>query len=200
MEIIALKQIKYSVIAEALKGQVVCGDKYLVKESTDFTLLAVVDGLGHGEEAAIAAEAAIKTIDANVFEPIETIVKLCNEALLSTRGAAITIVKLSGYKMTYKAIGNVSGVYWHIGERAKLKSQSFFLENGIVGNQLPGLIPLKEVVLGAGDTLILATDGIKKEFESSTPKWSSVNSLANDMFTTYRNKKDDGLILVAQLI
>ncbi len=199
MEITNLNHIKYTVIAEALKGQMVCGDQYLVKETTDFTLLAVVDGLGHGEEAEIAAKAAIKTIDANAYEPIEKIFKLCNEALLLTRGAAITIVKLCGHIMTYKAIGNVSGVYWQIGERARLKSQSFFLENGIVGNQLPWLVPIKEVVLGSGDTLILATDGIKKEFESLPPKWSTVDSLAIEIFTTYRNIKDDGLILVAQL-
>jgi serine/threonine protein phosphatase PrpC len=199
MEIIALKQIKYTVIVEALKGQVVCGDKYLVKELPDFTLLAVADGLGHGEEAAIAAKEAMKIIDTNAYEPIDQIFKLCNEALLSTRGVALTIVKLHEYKMNYKAIGNVSGVFWHIVERARLKSQSFFLENGIVGNQLPWLLPMKEIVLDPGDTLILATDGIKKEFENMPPKWSTVDSIAHEIFTTYRNKKDDGLILVAQL-
>ncbi|MBA2709840.1 MAG: SpoIIE family protein phosphatase [Tatlockia sp.] len=196
----SLKQIKYTVVVEALKGEVACGDKYLVKESNDFTLIAVIDGLGHGEDAAIAADVAVKTIDANASESIDKIIKICDEALLLTRGAAITIVKFHKYKMTYKAIGNVSGVYWHIGERAKLKSQSFFLENGIVGNQLPLLLPIKEIELGVGDTLILATDGIRKEFENLIPKWSSVDRIANEIFSTYQNPKDDGLILVAQLL
>jgi hypothetical protein len=197
---ISLKQLQYDVIFEALEGQTVCGDQYLIKETADFTLLMVVDGLGHGSEAADAAQQAIETVDANAAEPIETIFTLCNQALLQTRGAAMTIVKLDlNYKMTYKAIGNVMGVLWHIDERSRLQSKSFFLEGGIVGYQLPSSLHENEFTCNAGDTIILATDGLKNQFETYPPRFETPDKIATGIFSTYRNKKDDGLVLVAQL-
>jgi negative regulator of sigma-B (phosphoserine phosphatase) len=196
-----LKQIHYEVISEALAGEIACGDQYLVKEMEDSTLLAVVDGLGHGEEAAYAAKTALAIMDANAHQSLATLFQLCHEGLQSTRGAAITMVKL--YKseriMTYKCIGNVIGVHWHIDERSNLKRDSFFMEGGIVGYRLPAPKPIKEVVVGIGDTLILATDGIKKQFEIETPAWDLPDKIAQKIFSRFHNKNDDALVLVARL-
>ncbi|MCL5272119.1 MAG: SpoIIE family protein phosphatase [Gammaproteobacteria bacterium] len=201
MTLICLKRIKYSVVVEALSGEVACGDQYLITELPDATLFAVVDGLGHGERAELAAKKAIEVIKENAHQPIEQLFRLCNDALDKTRGVAMTIVRIDdNYKINYKAVGNVSGVWWHIGEKAKLSSQSFYLENGIVGTPLAQLTPSKEMVLAAGDTLILASDGISKEFENLAPKWGTVDNIAKEIFTTYRNKKDDGIVLVVQLL
>ncbi|MBA2657690.1 MAG: SpoIIE family protein phosphatase [Tatlockia sp.] len=198
---ILLKQINYEVIFEPLEGQTACGDQYLVKELIDCTLLMVVDGLGHGSEAALAAQIAIETVDSHATESIENLFALCDQALKSTRGAAITIVKLGlDYKMTYKAIGNVMGVHWNIDTRSKLNVKSFFLEGGIVGYKLPLPKNLSEFSCNAGDTIILATDGIKNQFEIDPPKFETPDKIARRVFSTYRNKKDDGLILVAQII
>lgn len=196
-----LKQIKYTVIVEPLAGELACGDHYLVKELHDATLIAVIDGLGHGDQAELAAKTAIATINANAHEPLNVLLRHCNESLLDTRGSAITLVRISQKQViTYQAIGNVSGVYWHLNEREKFQAHSFLLQNGIVGNRLPSLLPIKGISLASGDKLILATDGIKKEFENIPPNWSSIDQVAHDIFTTYRDKKDDGLVLVAQLL
>ncbi|MBA2651373.1 MAG: SpoIIE family protein phosphatase [Tatlockia sp.] len=197
---ISLKQIQYDVIFEALEGETVCGDHYLIKELRDSTLLMVVDGLGHGPDAAHAAKTAIETVDAHAAKPIETLFELCHQALNQTRGAAITIVKLDlNYNMTYKAIGNVMGVHWHIDERSKLKQKSFLLEGGIVGYELPLSSTVREVSCQAGDTIIIATDGLKNQFETEPPRFETSDKIAEQLFSTYRNKKDDGLVLVARL-
>jgi phosphoserine phosphatase RsbX len=196
-----LKRIKYDVIYEALAGEIECGDQYLIKETDDRTVIAVVDGLGHGEEAAIAAKKAIKTIDDYANESIESLFKLCNEALLDTRGAAMTIVHIdANYKLTYMAVGNVTGVCWKIDESGNVMHHSFLLEGGIVGYRFTSSIRAKELAVGPGDTLILATDGIKAEFEIEPPKLEPPDRLAKTLFDTYRNKKDDGLIFVAKLL
>ncbi|MBA2649490.1 MAG: SpoIIE family protein phosphatase [Legionella sp.] len=199
---IEFKQIKYAVIFEALAGETACGDQYLVKEFDDFTLLVVVDGLGHGEDAALAAKKAIKTVDNNANAPLETIFKLCAQALADTRGAAMTIVRIDNAcpSVHYKCIGNITGIYWHIGERAKLKKDSFLFENGIVGSCSPMVLPTRHLNLSSGDVIILATDGIKANFTDEPPQWKSPKQIADEIFTNYRNKGDDGLILVAQLL
>lgn len=192
------KQVKYSVIFEALSGQTACGDQYLIKECSDFTLCAVLDGLGHGEEAEYAAKTAIQVLDSHANESIETLFRLCNHALQATRGAAMTLVKIDDrYKVSYKAIGNVMGVYWQIGNRA----HSMTLENGIVGkDQLPSSLPIHELSLASGDIFILATDGINSRFEIESPKLESPVNIAKQIFTLYRNDKDDGLVMVVQLL
>lgn len=197
-----LSQINYEAISEALAGEMECGDQYLVKELADSTLLAVVDGLGHGKEAANAAKTAIATMDAYADESIETLFNLCHKALGSTRGGAITIVKVftTGHIIQYKSVGNVIGVHWFIDENSKLKKDSFFLEGGIVGYRLPDSVHVKELIWQSGDTLILATDGIKKQFELEHPTWISPDKIAQKIFSDYRNYNDDGLVLVARLL
>jgi negative regulator of sigma-B (phosphoserine phosphatase) len=198
---IHLKQMDYKVIYEPLVGEVECGDQYLVKELPDIILLAVVDGLGHGHDAAYAAETAIATIDANAHESIETIFNLCHTALSSTRGAAISIVQINStqHSLKYKCVGNVIGTYWSIDENSRPSKNSFFLEGGVVGYRLPNSVPVKELISHSGDTLILATDGIKKQFELEPPTWGSAASIAQNIFSNYRNNKDDGLLLVARI-
>jgi negative regulator of sigma-B (phosphoserine phosphatase) len=195
-----LKKVKFEVIFEPFRGEMDCGDQYLVKELDDFTLVVVVDGLGHGSDAAFAAKKAIYTLEAHAKEPIETLFKLCNESLHDTRGAAMTIVKIdSDYKLTYAAIGNVLGVCWKMDSNCKLRRESIFMEGGIVGCRLPSVV-VKEIAMGAGDTFILATDGIKSQFEIEPPKFDSPQKIAEQIFSAYRNKNDDGLVLVLQLL
>ncbi len=129
------KQVKYSVICEALAGQSACGDQYLIKECSTFTLCAVLDGLGHGEEAEYAAKTAIQVLESHANESIDTLFRLCNQALHATRGAVMTLVKIDErYQVTYIGIGNVMGIYWKLDKNARLRSQPIFLEAGIVGN------------------------------------------------------------------
>lgn len=198
---IHLKHVNYEVIFESLEGQIECGDQCFIKESDDNILLAVMDGLGHGEEAAYAAKIATQILDFNSNEPLETLVKLCNQALIKTRGVAMTILRTdSNYILTYIAIGNVLGVCWNRDNHAKLKKQLLFLHDGIVGFNLPSSIQTRKIAMGSGDVVILATDGINNQFELELPTMDTPKKIAEKIFNAYRNKKDDGLLLVAQLL
>ena len=64
-----------------LPGQVECGDLSLVKRVGKGTLIAVVDGLGHGEEAASAAHAAVGALDRHAREPLADLVRRCDAAM-----------------------------------------------------------------------------------------------------------------------
>src|SRR5260370_31641963 len=62
--------IEWGVAARALPGQTVSGDLHLVKPFFKGVLLAVVDGLGHGDEATVAAQLAVTTLERNAEESI----------------------------------------------------------------------------------------------------------------------------------
>ena len=196
-----LNHVSYAVICEALAGQIECGDDYLIKEINDGTLFAVVDGLGHGPEAAFAAKKAIQQLDASADQSIETQFRLCNEVLHGTRGVVMTAMKIDlQYKLTYLAIGNVIGVIWKVAHNGKLVKGSIFMNNGMLGTRaLPSML-VKTIELSPGDTVILATDGLKPQFESESPKFDSPARIAQHMFNTYRNIHDDGLMLVVTIL
>jgi len=54
--------LDWGVAQVTLQGQTESGDSYLVSTFPNGMLVAVVDGLGHGGEAAAAAKAAIVTV------------------------------------------------------------------------------------------------------------------------------------------
>lgn len=195
---VTLKRLKYEVLYEALKGEIACGDHYIIKELDDSILIAVIDGLGHGEEAAFAAKKAATVMEENADKTVEQIFHICNQELADTRGVVMTALKVdANYKLRYMAIGNVMGVCWKI-DKDKLIRLPLFTEGGIVGSRIPAFVREKEVIINPGATLILATDGIKTEFEIESPTFESPDVIAQRIFTSYRNIKDDGLVLVAQ--
>src|ERR1041385_1719085 len=83
-----LELLDWSVAARPLAGQSVCGDSHLVKSIAGGALLAVVDGVGHGEEATAAARTAVQILDRHAGRSIITFFKLCHEVLRRTRGGA----------------------------------------------------------------------------------------------------------------
>lgn len=198
---IQLTRIKYDVISEPLSGQTVCGDQYLIKECDDAILLAVVDGLGHGEEAYFAAKKAIKTLDEHSNETLEALVILCDQSLLDTRGVAMTIGKIHlNNILHYVGIGNISGLCWKRDKNIRIIQQSLLAYNGIVGSHLPSSLEIQKINLSSGDIIILATDGIKRKFEDETPGLRLTEKIAKNIFNNYRNQNDDGLVLVAKLL
>ncbi len=54
--------MEWGVAALSRGGETVSGDQYLVVPIADGVLMAVVDGVGHGLEAALAAELNIQGI------------------------------------------------------------------------------------------------------------------------------------------
>lgn len=198
---IQLTRIKYDVISEPLHGQIVCGDQYLIKECDDTILLAVIDGLGHGEEAYFAAKMTIKTLEEHCSEPLEALVILCNQSLLNMRGVAMTIGKIDlNNTFHYVGIGNISGLCWKRDENFRLIQQSLLTYNGIVGAHLPSSLQIQKINLSSGDVIILTTDGIKNKFEDETPTLILTEEIAKNIFNNYGSESDDKLVLVAKLL
>ncbi|MGH2687913.1 MAG: hypothetical protein ACRDKW_03760 [Actinomycetota bacterium] len=61
------------------------GDRCIVARTSRGALMAVVDGLGHGDEADHAAEVALGILGAHAGEPIWNLLQRCHAALVPTR-------------------------------------------------------------------------------------------------------------------
>src|SRR5512143_2254610 len=155
--------IEWGTAAATLPGQVTSGDRFVITPFTNGALAAVVDGLGHGEGAAVAANLAVHTLESHASEPVIALIRRCHEALMRTRGVVLTLASFNaqGDSMTWLGVGNAEGVLLRVAPN--LPHETVLLRGGVVGCQLP---PLRASVLpvARGDTLVLATDGVRGAF------------------------------------
>lgn len=200
METLAPSILECGVASRTLPGQLNSGDLQVVKLFPGGALVAVLDGIGHGQEAAYAATAAGAILEAHAREPVIGLIGRCHEGLRFTRGVAMSIGSLdvSQGTITWLGVGNVQGVLLRRG-LPPAAEESLLLRGGVVGVQLPSL---KAAVLpiSTGDTLIFATDGIHSDFarelaRNYSPKRAAENILAKHVKTT-----DDALVLVARYL
>jgi anti-sigma regulatory factor (Ser/Thr protein kinase) len=97
--------------AVPIEGERVCGDAMDWIETHDRFAVILADGLGHGPQAAEAADEAIKIFRAHSSLSPGAILARVNDALRKTRGAAAAIAEvrpLSG-TITYSGVGNITG-------------------------------------------------------------------------------------------
>lgn len=194
-----LRLIEWGFSSIPLKGQVVSGDKYIIKPFPNGILMAVVDGLGHGYEAAAASDIAIATLDTYAHEPVIPLVRRCHEALKGTRGVVMSIASFNSLDktMTWLGVGNIEGILLREDVKAVPSRKSLLLRGGVLGYQLP---PLKESVIPVlpGDTLVFATDGIRSGFEKDIKLSDKPQQIANSIMAQFNRGTDDALVLVVR--
>src|SRR5689334_7847165 len=97
--------LEWAVAGRALPGQAESGDRYVVQPFTDGVLLAAVDGLGHGAEAATAARTAVDTLTRYAQEPVMHLLQRCHEQLRRTRGVVLTLASIAARDGTLTWLG-----------------------------------------------------------------------------------------------
>jgi hypothetical protein len=194
--------LDWGVASLPLNGQSESGDRSVVQFFPGGVLLGVIDGLGHGNEAALAASAAESILRAQPQEPVISLVRQCHENLRSTRGVVMSLVSfdiLHGL-MTWLGVGNVRGVLRRSGSSSNPPQEELLLRAGVIGGQIP-LPPLQAAVLPVfqGDTLFLASDGIRGEFALEQPPSEMSQRTAQVILSRFANGNDDALVLVARI-
>jgi phosphoserine phosphatase RsbX len=182
-------------------GNIESGDGYSVQDIPQGKMLAVIDGLGHGPKASIAARAAEEALKANPQGTPDALMQQCHRKLISTRGAVISIASFNAQTntMIWTGVGNVTSVLVSSNSNSEKGRDYLLLRGGIVGYRLP---PLRSYTqnIHPGDVLILATDGIRKGFIETVDVTQSAKEIADHIHGTYNRQTDDALVLVARFL
>ena len=200
MEIINLPLVEYGVAKSILPGQGESGDRHVVCCGGGGILIAAIDGIGHGGEAANAAEAAMAILKASPQEPVISLLERCHEGLRSTRGVVLSLASIDPKHglMTWLGVGNVQGVLMRAGAQKGSVGEVLLLRGGVVGSQLPALqaavLPIRK-----GDTLVFVTDGIRGEFVEGLSALESPQRAADKILKRHGRGDDDALVLVVRL-
>ncbi|HEY6223385.1 MAG TPA: SpoIIE family protein phosphatase [Gemmatimonadales bacterium] len=202
------RYLDVGVASTALDGQGVSGDLHLIRSVNGSRqrgeLVAVVDGLGHGAEAAAAARIAIETLDRYAGASIPELIQRCHEALVGSRGVVMSVAQfdVNHDTMTWVGLGNVAGVLVP-GDRAGSHPYTTLVtRGGIVGTSLghgpvvrPWVIPIQP-----RDLLVLATDGLHANFTDDLSLQQDPQETAAMLLARHGKGTDDALVLIAQYL
>jgi hypothetical protein len=193
--------VDWSAAILAVKGETISGDMYLIRPFPNGVLVAAVDGLGHGPEAAASAQVAISILESHPDQPIVSLVRSCHEALKGKRGAVISLAsfKKADNTMTWLGVGNVEGRLLRANARSNQSADGLLLRGGTLGHTLPSLIAVS-VPVGAGDTLIFASDGIRPDFAENLSSKMPPQQLASDILARCAKNTDDAVVVVVRYL
>lgn len=193
-------RIDWAVCTTAYPGQMRSGDAFLVQMTAAGVLVAVVDGLGHGDEAADVAEQALASLERTAELSLVGSLTACHDALRGSRGVVMTLAVLDPERsqLAWLAVGNVDAVV--LPRRRPGRTErgcAVVLRAGVVGDRLP---PLRDatVAMAAGDTLVAVTDGISPAFVDDVDLSLDVRAQARGLHRRYSRIDDDALVLVAR--
>jgi hypothetical protein len=191
-----LIQVDIGVASAPKRGERISGDLHVFHALGGGVLLAAIDGLGHGEEAANAAQAAAEQLAAH-HEPLPHLFDRCHRVLAGTRGVVMSaaIIAESG-AMNWLGVGNVEGILRRADPEARPAQDRIPLRGGVVGFRMPAL-RANHLLLRPNDLLVFATDGIAPGFE--IPLYGSPQRMADLILKMFGKGEDDALVLVARV-
>jgi hypothetical protein len=183
------------------RGEATSGDLAVVTLLPEGVLVAGIDGLGHGDEAARAARKAAEVVRESPSQDLALLVQRCHDALKGTRGAAITLafVSLSEGGVTWLGVGNVEGRVLSGDPSATQPKGSLPLGTGVPGHELPPVRATK-LDLRTGDVIVLATDGVASAFADSLDVSGSTQAISERILSDHWNPLDDGLVVTVRYL
>ena len=185
----------------AHEGEGRSGDVAVFAPSRRGGLVAVIDGLGHGDPAAEAAEAAAEGLRAQVELPPQDLFELCHQELRRTRGAVMTLAgfDLEARKMEWTGVGNVEARVVRAGDSGDARHASPVVLGGVVGYNLPQ-VRMASIPLEPGDAVVLATDGVRADYSRSLESGVPAQELADRVLERHGKGTDDALAAVVRYL
>ena len=173
-------------------GQTENGDSWTSIEAGTGLRVALVDGAGHGPEAAKASHQAIEVVRECAGSSLAETLRHCHTALKGTRGAVLSLVHIEDGKLEFLGVGNVPGRLTEKGRTRHLAP-----DRGLLGAALPSLHP-QTFELTQDWVLLLCSDGISERAVASfaTPNLGQPQMLADELVRTGGRQTDDATVVL----
>jgi hypothetical protein len=180
----------------------------------DKVLLAVVDGVGHGPDAAAVTTRILACLRANLRLEPAPLLQECHRAVEHSRGAAVGIALLdpAASQVRFVGVGNIkmqllsrdlTQVAISIPDcpPSGVKIQTFVANSGIVGYRLPTRLLEDSCNHAAGDLVGMWSDGMASGFDLwNVPDVGDLTpeKIVESAFDSFRRGGDDATLVVAR--
>jgi anti-sigma regulatory factor (Ser/Thr protein kinase) len=187
--------LEVGVVSQAMPGEAACGDSWSAACGATCATAMVADGLGHGPEAAAAAQAAVASVMRTPGQSAGVLLEDAHHALRATRGAALAVVRVDMLeeRLVLAGVGNIACHVWRGDTRRQLVSH-----NGIVGSNLRKVQEF-DAPWGEDGMAILHSDGIGTRWNlDDYPGLAACSPavIAAVLYRDYCRRRDDATVLV----
>ncbi len=154
-------KFKIGAILVPKPGEVLCGDGWAYKIQNNRLKIIMVDGLGHGPEAYLAAQQSIDYFMKSTEVSPAAVIKSMHQEVKKTRGVVgvLAYIDVNAQTMQMCGIGNINARLSGFFNAKVLMSY-----NGIIGHNIPNRVHDQPVEMGNA-LLILCSDGIKERWD-----------------------------------
>ncbi len=192
---------EWGIATRCRRGETVNGDLAVVRVLPEGALVAGIDGLGHGSEAARAARSAAAVVRESPSRDLVRLVQRCHRALHGTRGAAITLAFVSALesRLCWLGVGNVEGRVLSGDPATTRPKGSLALARGVPGHELPA-VRAATIAMAPGDIVALATDGVDASFADALELSGSSQTISERILAEHWKPPDDALVIVVRFL
>jgi anti-sigma regulatory factor (Ser/Thr protein kinase) len=180
-----------------VSGEQACGDAWAMKVDGDSTFFMLADGLGHGPDAAEAANQAVAIFSEQSPRHPAELLQLIHSGLRGTRGAAVVAAEVAPETgvIRYAGVGNITGLILDGGT-----SRNLISHNGTAGIEARAIqefsYPWTENSL-----LVLHSDGVAShwlldDYPGLAQKHPVL--IAGVLFRDHQRLRDDSTVVVAK--
>ena len=197
-------RLEVGVAERPLPGEWRSGDRAVLVAFDGGALVAAIDGLGHGSEAADAAETAAAVMTRQPELEPGRLIDACHAALTRSRGAVMTLAwfDLVNGSLSWTGVGNVEGRLVRARRPHPARpapTEGALTKGGVVGYNLPS-IRVTGTDLEHGDVMVLATDGIDSGFARAIAAPDSAQAIADRILAEHGKPSDDALVVVVRYL
>jgi negative regulator of sigma-B (phosphoserine phosphatase) len=194
-------ELEIGVAGVAIEGEQRSGDLAVFAPYDRGGLVAVIDGLGHGDDAADASALAERVIREHASVPPTDLLKRCHEALRKSRGVVLTAAwfDLEAMELFWAGVGNVEARLVRGAAAYGARHDSALVLGGVLGYNLPRVRPAR-TDLRRGDAVAFATDGIDADYSTSLTPGLPAQRLAERILQRHGRDTDDALAAVVRYV
>jgi anti-sigma regulatory factor (Ser/Thr protein kinase) len=173
------------------------GDAFIVVHSDHEALVGVIDGLGHGRPAHIAAETARHYVEARSQLSFEDLFRGVDRACRATRGVVMALARIQfdASALLFASVGNIEARVLSAANHVQLIAR-----RGVLG--MNALQPrVTRLSWDAQSVLVLHSDGLTTHWQ-----WESLSAalgepssvIARQLLRSLARPQDDATVLVAK--
>ena len=174
--------IQTSVFSRPKPGFKSNGDGYFIKRYEDSAVVAVIDGIGHGDKASEASKMALKVIEDKFRDELEQVVLTVHRKLHGSRGCVMGIVRMDkGGKIEYLGVGNIRTQIYTTEKYKRLVSF-----DGLLGSNVRTL-RTDRLTLSTPCLVVLHSDGVSSfNFDDKRIVYRPVIEIAKEAFESHK--------------
>ena len=182
-------------LVSPIAGETASGDNLAWEINGDRCIVIAADGLGHGIQAAQAADEAVRVFRAHSSESPASLISRVHDALKKNRGAAAAIAEVRPLAGTliYAGVGNISGSIL-----SSTLSRSLVSHNGTLGHVMSRVQEFK-VEWPKDGVLVMHSDGLQSRWDLSRYPGLLGRQpalIAGVLLRDFRRERDDASVLV----